>query len=95
MITEGAAVPETYLLVECMSTGEQWIQPIHGRKTLNIKLRIKEWILNEFCGEAELDGKLDLRLSGEYCAKIITDSRPIDSIICSGSAGFYLKTTYP
>jgi len=49
------------------------------------------YYLENFGGELMLDGELMPRLAGEYYARIMTDGRPADSVICWESGGFYLK----
>lgn len=83
--------PDCYLHVEDCRSGQTWIMPITGNKTLDITLRVKEWIKNEFCGELKLDGELMPKLEGEYYAKILTDNRGPDSIVVWDSGGFFLK----
>lgn len=83
--------PDCYLhVMECRS-GREWIVPIKGNATLNLERRIKGWCRQEFGGELTLDGKIMPKLEGDYYAKIITDGRPPDSVVCWTSGGFYLK----
>jgi hypothetical protein len=84
--------PDCYLHVEECRSGQTWIVPIRDRQTLDLKKRVKEWIKGEFCGECLLDGELMPNLQGDYYAKIMTDGRPPDSVVCWTSGGFYLKS---
>lgn len=83
--------PDCYLWVEECRSGETFIQPIRGNEKLDLKKLVKKWIKKQFCGELFLDGNLMPRLSGDYYAKIMTDGRPPDSVVCWTSGGFYLK----
>lgn len=83
--------PDCYLHVEECMSGETWIQPILGNALLDIKHQVKRWIRQEFGGELQLDGELIPRLQGDYYAKIMTDGRSPDSVVCWTSGGFYLK----
>lgn len=84
--------PDCYLHVEECRSGETWIEPIGGAQKLDLKLRVKNWIKKQFGGGLVLDGHLMPKLQGDYYAKIMTDGRPPDSIVCWTSGGFYLKS---
>ncbi len=43
--------------------------------------------------EFRLDGDLMPKLNGDYYARIMTDGRPPESVVCWSSGGFYLKHT--
>ena len=86
--------PETYLHVEECRSGETFVVPMRGNSSLDLKKQVKKWIKNQFGGELVLDGNLMPRLSGDYYAKIMTNGRPPDSVVCWESGGFYLKGTY-
>ena len=83
--------PDCYLHVEECRSGETSIVPLRGNTKLDLKRLVQKWIKNQFAGELALDGELMPKLSGEYYAKIMTDGRPPDSVICWTSGGFYLK----
>ncbi len=83
--------PETYLHITECSTGDEHIMEISGNKTLDLELRIKEWLKREYCGEVILDGELMPKLDGQYYAKIMTNGRPPDSVVCWEDAGFFTK----
>ena len=85
--------PDCYLYVEECRSGETFIMPLRGNSKLNLKQQVKKWIAKEYCGELKLDGELVPRLAGDYYARIITDGRPPESIVCWTSGGFYLKST--
>jgi hypothetical protein len=86
--------PDCYLHVEECRSGETYIVPITGKMVLDLETRLKAWIKKEFCGELALDGDLTPRLQGDYYAKIMTDGRSPDSVVCWESGGFYMKSTY-
>lgn len=86
--------PDTYLHVEECRSGETFIVPLRGNSSLDLKKQVKKWIKNQFGGELALDGDLMPRISGDYYAKIMTDGRSPDSVVCWESGGFYLKGTY-
>ena len=89
-----SSVPETYLHVRDEKSGQEWVVPLGGHVLLSLERQVKEWIKSEFCGELVLDGKIMRRLSGDYYARIMTDGRPINSIVCWDGGGFYLKSSY-
>lgn len=91
---EAKTYPETYLHVSRMEDGEEWIVPITSRETLDLKLRIKAWLKDEFGGELALDGEIQPMLDGQYYGKIMTDARSPESGICWNGGGFYTKVTY-
>lgn len=84
--------PDCYLHVEECRSGQTWVAPIRARQTLDLKRRVKEWIKMQYGGDLSLDGELMPKLQGDYYAKIITDGRPPDSVVCWTSGGFYLKS---
>jgi hypothetical protein len=86
--------PNCYLHIDECRSGQTYIMPMRGNSLLNIKHQIKKWIKKEFGGELMLDGEPMSRLAGDYYAKIMTDGRPPDSIVCWTSGGFFLKSTY-
>ena len=92
--TELLIYPDCYLHVTECRSGEEWIVPIKGKMTLDLSTRVKQWIKNEYCGEFKLDGELTPLVDGDYYAKIMTDGRPPDSVVCWTSGGFYIKSTY-
>ena len=83
--------PDCYLHVEECRSGETFIQPIRGNGLLDITHQVKKWIKNQFGGELKLNGDLMPRLQGDYYAKIMTDGRPPESVVCWTSGGFFLK----
>lgn len=86
--------PNTYLHVTACFSGQEWIRPLRGNTKLDLPRLIKRWAKEEFAGELTLDGELMPKLNGEYYAKIMTDGRPPESVVCWAGAGFYLKPTY-
>lgn len=83
--------PDTYLhVVECRS-GEEWINPIGDEETIDLRWQIERWSNEQFAGALTLAGALTPKLNGEYYARIMTDGRPPDSVVCWSGAGFYLK----
>jgi hypothetical protein len=85
--------PNCYLHVEECCSGETFIMPMRGNSKLDLKHQVKRWVKQQYAGELALDGELMPRLSGDYYARIITDNRPPDSVVCWTSGGFYLKST--
>lgn len=86
--------PRVYLHVRHISSGEEWVQPLRGNAALNLRLRVRRWLREEFAGELALDGDIMPRLDGEYYAQIMTDGRAPDAGVCWSSGGFYTVTTY-
>ena len=86
--------PDCYLYVTENRSGESWVMPLRGNSSLDLKHQIKKWIKREFCGELELDPPLTPSFAGDYYAKIVTDGRSPDSVVCWTSGGFFLKSTY-
>ena len=84
--------PDCYLHVRDEKSGEEWIQAIRPAERLDLKKRVKSWIKKEFGNELALDGDFMPKLAGDYYAKIMTDGRPPDSVVCWTSGGFYLKS---
>jgi len=83
--------PETYLHVyECRS-GQEWIVPMRGNSSLDLRKQVAKWAKREFSGELAIDGKIMPKLDGDYYAKIVTDGRPPKSVVCWDGGGFYLK----
>lgn len=89
-----AVYPAQYLHVRECRTGQEWIIPLRGNATLDLRRQLKRWIESEFGGELKLDGALMPRIDGDYYAQILTDGRAPDCGICWDSAGFYLTSTY-
>lgn len=85
--------PEVYLHVTECRSGQKWIMPLRGNSLLDLKHQVKKWIKQEYCGELALDGEFMPKLDGDYYAKIMTDGRPPDSVVCWTGGGFYLKST--
>lgn len=83
--------PDCYLHVEECRNGGTWIMPLRGNSIMDLKKQVKNWIKKEYRGEFVLDGNLMPRLQGDYYAKIMTDGRPPDSVVCWESGGFYLR----
>lgn len=86
--------PDTYLHVEHCQSAETWVHPIRGNGTLDLETQVRRWLKRQFSGELKLSGKLMPRLQGEYYARIMTDGRPPESVVCWQSAGFFTETTY-
>lgn len=84
--------PDCYLHVRCCRSGEEWILQIGDDDSLDLEFQIKRWVANEFCGELQLDLPIMAKLDGDYYAKIMTDGRPPDSVVCWTGGGFYLKS---
>lgn len=85
----------TYLHVQEIRSGEEWILPIRARQTLDLKKRIKDWISETF-GKSSgvvLDGEPMPHLDGDYYAQIKTDGELPGSAKCWTSGGFFLKST--
>lgn len=89
-----AKYPDTYLHVTECRSGETFIVPVHGNSSLDLKRQVKQWIKIQYARELKLDGELMPRHAGDYYAKIMTDGRPPDSVVCWTSGGFYLKSAY-
>jgi len=83
--------PDCYLYVEECGSGETFIQSIRGNEKLNLRNLVKKWIKKQFANELTLDGDLIPKLSGDYYARIMTNGRPPESVVCWTSGGFYLK----
>ena len=83
--------PDCYLHVyECQS-GESEIVPIRSNEKLDLKKMVKKWIKNHYGAGWKLDGEIMPKLDSEYYARIMTDSRPPDSVVCWTGGGFYVK----
>ncbi len=82
--------PDCYLHVTDCRSGETFIHPIGDSDTLDLKTHIEKWIKGNYGNEAKLDGNIMQKLSGDYYAKIMTDGRSPDSIVCWSGGGFYL-----
>lgn len=80
--------PDQYLHVEECRSGQKWIVPIGENDPLDLTALLNQWIAKEFAGELVLDGKIT-NLEGEYYARIMTDKRPPESVVCWTSGGFY------
>jgi hypothetical protein len=87
--------PDCYLHVEECRSGETWIVPLRGNSKLDLKHQVQKWIAAQYGPDMKLDGDLMPKLSGDYYARIMTDGRPPDSVVCRSSGGFYLKSTHP
>ena len=93
MKTNLTGYPDTYLhVVECRS-GETWIVPIGDNDQINLRDNVAAWVESQFCGELEIDGSMMPKLDGDYYARIMTDGRPPESVVCWDGGGFYLKGT--
>jgi hypothetical protein len=86
--------PDCYLHVREEHSGQEWIYPIRGNARLDLKACIQRWLKREFSGELRLSGAITPRLGGEYYARIMTDNRPPESVVCWTSGGFYTEVTY-
>ncbi len=83
--------PDCYLhVLECRS-GETWIVPIGDNDLIDLQTNIDKWVQSQFSGELVLDPPLMPKLDGDYYAKVMTDGRPPDSVVCWQGAGFFLK----
>lgn len=94
MNTKEKKYPEQYLHVREANSGQEWIKPLRGNATLDLRRQIQRWAKEEFCGELALDGELMPGLDGDYYGRIMTDGRPPESVVCWESGGFYLKSNY-
>lgn len=83
--------PETYLHVTECRSGTTWTMPIRGNAKLDLKHLVKKWVKQEFHGELRLNGEIMPKLDGDYYAKIMTDGRPPESVVCWTGGGFYLE----
>ena len=83
--------PDCYLHVEECRTGQTWILPIRGNGLLDLEHQVKRWIKQEFVGERRLDGEIQPRLDGDFYARVMTDGRPPDSVVCWEGGGFWIK----
>lgn len=83
--------PDCYLHIRECRSGQEWIVPIRANAHLSLKKRVKDWCRREFGGELQLDGDFMPKLDGDYYARIMTDGRPPDSVVCWTGGGFYLK----
>lgn len=83
--------PDCYLHIEECRSAETFIVPMRGNSSLDIKKQIKKWIKSHFGDGWRLDGEPMPKLQGDYYAKIMTDGRPPDSVVCWTSGGFYVK----
>jgi hypothetical protein len=83
---------DCYLIVEHCQSGETYVQEIKPNWVIGLETRIKHWLKTEYCDELALDGELMPSLPGEYYARIMTDNRQPDSVVCWDAAGFYVKT---
>jgi hypothetical protein len=93
---QGGPWPETYLHVTECRSGETWTCPLRGNALLDLKTQVKNWIKQEIdsdCLYAALDGEIMPRVEGDYYARIMTDGREPDSIVCWEGGGFYIKTS--
>lgn len=86
--------PDCYLWIEECRSGETYIKPLGEDDILDLETQLDLWIESEFVGELERDGDLMPRLQGDFYAKIMTDGRSPDSVVCWESGGFYMKPTY-
>lgn len=84
---------ETYLHIQECRSGEEYTMEITPRMKLDIERLVKRWVKNEYGGELRVSG-FEPRLEGEYYARIITDWRKPDTILCWASTGFWTETTY-
>ena len=85
--------PDCYLHVQECRSGQEWIMPIRGNAKLDLTRLIYRWVKQEFSGELALDPPIT-RHEGEFYARIMTDGRPPDSVVCWTSGGFYLRSAY-
>ncbi len=89
--TSETVYPDTYLhVLECRS-GLTWIVPMRGNAGLDLRRQVSKWIRAEYGPDMRLDGEMMPKLEGDYYARIMTDGRPPDSVVCWEGAGFYVK----
>lgn len=86
-----AEFPDAYLLVRESRSGQQWLEPIGPRGTIDLRKQLAKWVKKEFAGEMFISGELTPKLEGDYYGSIITDNRPPDSVVVWEGAGFYLS----
>lgn len=88
---EQTTYPECYLYVQEERSGESWVMEIGMEEPLDLRGLIERWVKEQYGTELELDGKIMPKLSGDYYARIMTDGRPPESVVCWQGGGFYLK----
>lgn len=96
-MSEPVKYPDCYLHVLEHTSGEEWIFPLRGNASLDIKHQIKRWIKHEYGGELRLQHPIVTKMAsvcGTHYARIMTDGRPPDSVVCWTSAGFFMEPTY-
>ena len=86
--------PDTYLHVQELRSGEEWIMPIEDNDPMNLRRMLDKWAKTQLNDELEIDGDLMPKMDGDYYGKIMTDGRPPESVVCWDGAGFYMKPTY-
>jgi hypothetical protein len=86
--------PDQYLHVVNNRTGDSSVMPIADDEEFHLGNLVDKWIAAEFGGELERDSELMESYIGEYYARIMTDGRPPDSVVCWTSCGFNTKMTY-
>lgn len=83
--------PDCYLHIENCKSGEDHIMPMRGNSSLNLTHQVKKWIKKMWNSDCILDGDLTPKLQGEYYARIMTDGRPPESVVCWTGGGFNIK----
>lgn len=83
--------PDQYLHVRNCRTGEEFIQPIADVENLDLAFHVSRWIYDQFSGELIMDGGIQPKLDGEFYARLMTDGRPPESVVCWTGGGFWLK----
>jgi hypothetical protein len=86
-----AKYPDCYLHVRESRSGASWVMALRGNSKLDLRHQVTRWVKSQFAGDWVLDGALMPRLKGDYYARIMTDGRPPDSIVCWDGGGFFVK----
>lgn len=89
--------PKQYLHVRENRSGQEWIVPFRSNAHLDIEKMCKKWVKEEFFGELAVDLPFcdgPEKSCSDYYARIITDGRPPDSVVCWDSTGFFIRSTY-
>jgi hypothetical protein len=84
--------PETYLHVEECKSGTAWIMPLRGNASLDLEKQVRAFVRANWGGELFVLPPFMPRIAGDYYAKVMTDGRTPDSVVCWDSAGFYLTS---
>lgn len=86
--------PNQYLHVLENRSGQEWIMPLTARASLSVERQVRRWIKQEHDGQLVLEPPFVTgtgKSCVDYYARIITDGRPPDTVICWDSVGFFLR----